>query len=163
MITGDLDAHLTRVVRPALQRRHGLIVDAVARELGGMGVRVWAGNGPAGAATASPPPAAAISGADETDGVFGGYFVWLTLPEGMPDAGKIAERAEQEENLIVAPGRRFEVLGDEEAARFPRNIRLCFSWEEEEDVVEGVRRLGSVLRRMCDELEQKRRDESSGE
>ncbi|GAB1316745.1 Valine--pyruvate aminotransferase [Madurella fahalii] len=161
MAAGELDAHLTRTVRPALQRRHALVVEAVGRELGPLGVRVWAGNGAAGAGTAATTAAAAAaasaaataapSGADGTDGVFGGYFVWLTLPEGMPDAREIAERAEQEENLIVAPGRLFEVLGDEETARFPRNIRLCFSWEEEEDVVEGVRRLGRVLRRMCDQ------------
>jgi DNA-binding transcriptional MocR family regulator len=79
--------------------------------------------------------------------VFGGYFVWLTLPEGV-DAGMLATRAEVEEQLVVAPGSLFEVSGDEAAARFPRNVRLTFSWEDEENLVEGVRRLGSVLGRL---------------
>jgi DNA-binding transcriptional MocR family regulator len=48
----------------------------------------------------------------------------------------------------VAEGEIFEVRGDEGSPRFPRNVRLCFSWEEEADVVEGVRRLGAVLGRM---------------
>lgn len=145
MAAGALDEHLARTVRPALRRRHRLIVEAVRRELGPLGVRVWGGNGAAGAGTVGAGAAA------EEDGVFGGYFVWLTLPEGMPEAEKVAELAREEENLIVAPGRLFEVKGDEAAVRFSRNVRLCFSWEEEEDVVEGVKRLGSVLRRMCDE------------
>jgi DNA-binding transcriptional MocR family regulator len=138
MVAGDLDAHLSGTVRPPLRRRHGLIVDAVQRELGPLGVEVWGANGTGGAGTGPVV---------EGDGVFGGYFIWLTLPEGMPDAEEIAGWAKEEENLIVAPGRLFEVSGDEEAARFPRNIRLCFSWENEEDILEGVRRLGEVMRR----------------
>jgi DNA-binding transcriptional MocR family regulator len=78
----------------------------------------------------------------------------LTLPEGL-DAEVVAERARVEEELIIAPGRIFEVAGDEEAARFPRNVRLSFSWVDEEDIVEGVRRLGRVLRRMLDGTELK--------
>jgi DNA-binding transcriptional MocR family regulator len=77
--------------------------------------------------------------------VYGGYFVWLTLPEGV-DAAVVAERAKVEEELVVAPGRIFEVAGDEAAARFPRNLRLSFSWADEEDIVEGVERLGRVVR-----------------
>ncbi|KAK4240390.1 pyridoxal phosphate-dependent transferase [Achaetomium macrosporum] len=128
LAVGDLQRHVEEVVRPALRRRHALIVAEAGRVLGGLGVRVWKGNE-----------------------VFGGYFVWLTLPERLDaDAAAVAERAREEENLIVAPGRIFEVKGDEEAARFPRNIRLCFSWEEEEDIVEGVARLGRVLKRMLE-------------
>ncbi|KAK4031744.1 hypothetical protein C8A01DRAFT_41802, partial [Parachaetomium inaequale] len=81
--------------------------------------------------------------------VYGGYFVWLTLPGGV-DAEAVAERARVEEELVVAPGRLFEVAGDEAAARFPGNVRLSFSWADEEDIVEGVARLGRVLRRMLD-------------
>jgi DNA-binding transcriptional MocR family regulator len=71
------------------------------------------------------------------------------------DAAVVAERARVEEELIIAPGRIFEVAGDEEAARFPRNVRLSFSWVDEEDIVEGVKRLGRVLRRMLDGAELK--------
>ncbi|AEO70926.1 uncharacterized protein THITE_2056168 [Thermothielavioides terrestris NRRL 8126] len=127
MAAGELEAHLRDVVRPALRRRHALVVRELVEgeDWVDLGVKVGSGNG-----------------------VFGGYFVWLTLPAGV-DAAAVAERA-REENLIVAPGRLFEVSGDEEAARFPRHIRLCFSWEEEENLVKGVRRLGRVLRRMLE-------------
>ncbi|EAQ87174.1 hypothetical protein CHGG_03793 [Chaetomium globosum CBS 148.51] len=66
------------------------------------------------------------------------------------DAGVVAERARVEEELVVAPGRIFEVAGDEAAARFPRNLRLSFSWADEEDIVEGVERLGRVVRRVLE-------------
>ena len=127
MAVGDLQRHLDGVVRPLLRRRHALMGDVVGRVLGPLGVRVCEG------------------GVRET-GVFGGYFLWLKLPGGL-NAEVVAERAREEE-LIVAPGRLFEVTGDEAAARFPGHVRLCFSWEEEENIVEGVQRLGSVLKRM---------------
>jgi hypothetical protein len=38
----------------------------------------------------------------EPDAV-GGYFIWLTLPDSM-NATAVAERAKEEENLIVAQG-----------------------------------------------------------
>jgi DNA-binding transcriptional MocR family regulator len=142
--TGALERHLDWVVRPALGRRHALVVGEVGRVLGGLGVRVWGGIALGGAGVG------AADGAPEEGGeVFGGYFVWLTLPGGL-DAAVVAERARVEEELVVAPGRLFEVAGDEDAARFPGNVRLSFSWADEEDIVEGVARLGRVLRRMLD-------------
>ncbi|KAK3391108.1 aminotransferase [Podospora didyma] len=135
LASGDLDRHLDNKVRPALQARHAAVVQAVKQELGGgdLGVQV-------------------LEEGDLGKGMFGGYFLWLTLPEGGPDAATVAEWAKQEENLIVAEGAVFEVIGQEggEAIRFPRNIRICYSWEEEEDVVEGVKRLERVLRRVRD-------------
>ncbi|KAK3353673.1 pyridoxal phosphate-dependent transferase [Lasiosphaeria hispida] len=126
VVDGGLDGHLRERVRPALQARHTRVVEAVKRELGWAGVRV-------------------VESSEGGRGVFGGYFVWVTLPEGGPTAAEVAERARAEE-LIVAPGGMFEVgMGD--GGRFERNLRLCFSWEEEEVVVEGVERLGTVLRR----------------
>ncbi|KAH0542589.1 hypothetical protein FGG08_002997 [Glutinoglossum americanum] len=79
--------------------------------------------------------------------IVGGYFVWLTLPP--PLTGKeLSRRALEEENLIVTFGEMFEVKGDEEGARFTRELRLCFAWEEEGRLVEGVERLACVIRRM---------------
>lgn len=42
--------------------------------------------------------------------------------------------------MIVAPGAMFEVPGDE-GVKFDGNVRLCFAWEEEQRLVEGVRRM----------------------
>ena len=136
LASGELDAHLTDTVRPALQARHATAVAAVKKELGWAGVEVLetSETGPE-AGTAAPK--------------FGGYFLWLTLPEGI-EADEVAQRAKAEENLIVAPGSLFEVLGEdgEGAVRFPRNIRVTYSWLDEADLVEGIVRLGRLVRRM---------------
>ncbi|KAB5540537.1 pyridoxal phosphate-dependent transferase [Coniochaeta sp. 2T2.1] len=127
--SGEVDRHVEGKVRPALQKRHGLVLQAVRYHLGPYGVTVR-------------------SESQTGQGVYGGYFVWLTLPEDGPGARNVAGRAKREENLIVAEGEMFEVPGDERSPRFGRNLRLTFSWEEEGDVVEGVKRLGLVLGRM---------------
>ena len=33
--------------------------------------------------------------------IVGGYFIWLTLPDGM-DCGALVERAKEDENVVVA-------------------------------------------------------------
>jgi DNA-binding transcriptional MocR family regulator len=126
-----VDTHVTTKVQPALQRRHALMLQAIQSELSQSSVSVR-------------------SEGEIGGGVAGGYFVWLTLPDGM-SGREISERAREEENLVVAEGEMFEVSGDERSPRFPRSLRLCFSWEEEQDVFEGVRRLGRVVRRIKEE------------
>ncbi|CAP67412.1 uncharacterized protein PODANS_1_24140 [Podospora anserina S mat+] len=128
MKAGELEKHLQETVRPGLRRRHELIMETIKQELGELGVTVAAQDGDR----------------------FGGYFVWLTLPGGL-DARVVAQKARQEEELIVAEGEMFEVRGDEEGAKFRGNIRLSFSWEEEHKITEGVRRLGRVLRGLSGE------------
>ena len=66
------------------------------------------------------------------------------------DAETVSERCKEEEELVVAPGRLFEVTGagregEEEEIRFERGLRLCFAWVEEEDLKEGVKRLSEVV------------------
>ena len=79
--------------------------------------------------------------------VYGGYFVWFTPMQGFPSK-LVSEVALKEENLIIGYGNMFEVQGDEASAKFNNDIRLCFAWEAEADLVEGVRRLGNLLKRM---------------
>jgi len=79
--------------------------------------------------------------------VVGGYFIWLTLPSSLRGAA-VAQRAKEEENLIVAQGELFEVPGDTDHASFPHDLRLCFAWEDEDKLAEGIRRLASVIRNM---------------
>lgn len=131
--SGELQRQLDQETRPALARRHGAMMRAIAEYIQtplGKGVVVRG---------------SALKGAE----VFGGYFVWFSLPEGM-SSREVAVRAKETENLVIGHGAQFEVHGDEDAARFDREIRLCFSWEPEEVVVEGVKRLGAVLKAMKD-------------
>jgi DNA-binding transcriptional MocR family regulator len=126
--SGDLVCHLESVTLPALQRRHRLMLEAVAKFIQPFGITVQ------GDSLAS-------------SGIYGGYFLWLTLPRNLP-AREVAAKAKLEENLIIGSGEMFEVHGDEDSARFADNIRLCFSWEPEDDLVDAIERLGKVMGRM---------------
>ena len=76
----------------------------------------------------------------------GGYFVWLTLPAPLqgPDVVRIAR---EEESLIIPEGSIFGVRGDS-SPDLDDKVRLCFSWEAEENLVEGIQRLTKVVRRI---------------
>ena len=84
--------------------------------------------------------------------VAGGYFIWLTLPYGL-SAEALARRTLSEENLVIAPGPLFKVQGDTESngMSFESDMRLCFSYLEEDLVVEGVGRLAKVLKNVLRE------------
>ena len=80
----------------------------------------------------------------QANDMVGGYFIWLSLPAPIR-AEEVAVRAQQDENLIVAPGRIFAVYGDETAVDLERKVRICFSWEQEAMLAEGIRRLAQVI------------------
>jgi DNA-binding transcriptional MocR family regulator len=139
--TGEcqLTRHIRDTLRPAYARRHGVLMRAIRAELVPLGIRVREGS---------------LCGRDD---VYGGYFVWMTLPPEAtgtatwPTAKVVAERCRADENLMIGNGELFEVHGDEGAVRFDNAIRLCFAWEDEEDLRDGVERLGRVIRKMLDE------------
>jgi DNA-binding transcriptional MocR family regulator len=123
---GSLDEHITEVLIPSYARRWRMMIDAIEICLVPLGVSV---------------SKVSLEGKD----VFGGYFIWFELPEGM-SAEQVAVRAKERQNLIVAQGDMFEVYGDEQAVRLKRWVRVCFAWEAEELLVEGIERLGKVIR-----------------
>lgn len=84
-----------------------------------------------------------------TNGVAGGYFIWITLPAPLL-AADVVQRADRQENLRLAPGDVFHVAGDPQAAedRFTNHLRLCFAWAEPRDLTEGVRRLARVIEQL---------------
>ena len=81
----------------------------------------------------------------------GGYFVWLSLPLNV-NADELAARSVKEENLIIGQGSLFGVYGDREIVNLDGDVRLCFSWEEEAILDEGIKRLARVLKRMLGEM-----------
>jgi 2-aminoadipate transaminase len=70
----------------------------------------------------------------------GGFFTWLTLPEGT-DATDLARRA-VERGVGVVPGTLF--FSDGQGGR---NIRLSFSLVDEELIDDGIERLAGLVRR----------------
>ncbi|CAK7198136.1 Valine--pyruvate aminotransferase [Sporothrix eucalyptigena] len=131
MRTGELDRYLQEVARPALQWRHRLLIQAVEEHLSEF-LEIKCGGLPK--ATSSEVT------------TYGGYFLWLKLRRSDMSAAAISKRAFAKENLIIADGPLFEVKGDEASARFDDHIRLCFAWEDEAKIQEGVERLARVLR-----------------
>ncbi|WP_018654235.1 aminotransferase class I/II-fold pyridoxal phosphate-dependent enzyme [Actinomadura flavalba] len=68
----------------------------------------------------------------------GGFFVWVTLPEGL-DAKAMAPRAIAE-RVAYVPGTGFYADGDGR-----RNLRLSYCFPEPDRIREGVRRLAGVI------------------
>ncbi|KAI0200225.1 pyridoxal phosphate-dependent transferase [Astrocystis sublimbata] len=153
--TCQLDTHIRKTLLPSYARRHALLMRAIRRELVPLGVQLLKGS---------------IAGHEE---IYGGYFVWLTMPgkkpgeltvpdsstiiagtamtkRPWPTAQTVAARCKADEDLMIGNGELFAVHGDA-FMRFENAIRLCFAWEDEEALVDGVERLGRVLGKMLDE------------
>ena len=65
-------------------------------------------------------------------------------------ASHLAEKAKKEENLLISEGSIFGVEGDETLnSGCERDlegfIRICFAWEEEHLLEEGVKRLARLI------------------
>ena len=124
---GGLQQHILKVLLPAHARRYHVMTNAIETHLFPLGV------------TMEPPQPGCM--------VVGGYFLWFSLPDPLTGL-ELTLRAKTEENVTLANGDLFEVWGDESAARFSREIRVCFTWEDEAMLVEGVVRIANVIRRM---------------
>lgn len=70
----------------------------------------------------------------------GGFFVWLTLPEGVDTYPLLTQAVEA--GVVFVPGAAF-TPSDEPAS----TLRLAFSGVSPEDIAEGVRRLAPIIRR----------------
>jgi DNA-binding transcriptional MocR family regulator len=127
LVTSSLQQHVFNVLQPAYHRRFHKMLQAIQQDLLPLGVTM-----------------------PQVDrNVAGGYFIWLSLPHGL-NAEALAERTLSEENLVIAPGPLFKVQGEDsgKGMRFENDVRLCFSYLEEDLVVEGVHRLAKVLQQV---------------
>ncbi|GAA5144498.1 PLP-dependent aminotransferase family protein [Pseudonocardia eucalypti] len=80
----------------------------------------------------------------------GGFFVWLTLPEGV-DAKAMLPRAVRAQ-VAYASGTGF-YAGPSSASLGARQLRLSFCYPTPERITEGVRRLAGVLNAELDVLD----------
>ncbi|KAH6644650.1 pyridoxal phosphate-dependent transferase [Boeremia exigua] len=122
MENGQLQRHVYEQLQPAYGNRYRSMIKAINDLLVPLGVRL---------------PQTHRS-------IVGGYFIWLTLPDGM-ECGVFVDRAREDENIVVA-----QIPGDNGHPRtsFKNDIRVCFAWEEEDALVEGIERLATVIRTM---------------
>ncbi len=126
--SGDLQRHIVNVLQPTYARRYHGMISAIEKYLVPLDVQL------------------------PQDGreVVGGYFIWLSLPSPLI-ADEVAVEAKQDENLVIGPGPLFGVYGDADKEGLKDKVRLCFSWEEEELLPEGIQRLSRVIRAMQNE------------
>ncbi|KAL8912713.1 MAG: hypothetical protein Q9171_002346 [Xanthocarpia ochracea] len=122
--SGDLEKHIYTTLQPTYARRYHKIINAINHYLLPLDVTLPQSN----------------------RDIVGGYFLWLALPKPLI-ADAVAQRAKAEENLIVGQGPLFAVYGDERKD-LERQVRVCFSWEAEGNLSEGIQRLATVIRRM---------------
>ena len=122
--SGDLHHHIFHTLQPAYERRYHILVSAVEKYLVPLGASL-------------PQP---------SYGTMGGYFVWLTLPASLKGRD-VVRRAGEEESLIIPEGSIFGVRGDI-GPELDDKVRLCFSWEPEDIIVEGIQRLAKVVERI---------------
>ena len=123
--SGALQHHILHVLQPAYARRHESMIRAIGEDLVPLGVT--------------------LPQADRE--IVGGYFIWLTLPSPL-QAEEVAANAKKHESLIIAAGPLFSVHGDEKAVDLSSDVRVCFTWEDEAKLIEGIKRLGHVVASM---------------
>jgi 2-aminoadipate transaminase len=68
----------------------------------------------------------------------GGFFVWVTLPDYLDSQAMLAAAVER--RVAYVPGTAFYPDG-----RGRNKMRLAFCYPTEDDITEGVRRLGLLL------------------
>lgn len=122
--TGIFQRFLDNELRPQYAARYYRLMDAIREHLLPLGVTL--------------PTASSVAA--------GGYFVWIQLPPGMC-ASDLA-RSPSQAQVEVAAGDLFRVQADPHPRTndFSRYLRLCFAWETESNLTQGVRRLADVVR-----------------
>lgn len=126
MSSGDLQNHIISTLIPAYSARYHTMLTAITKHLLPLGVSI-------------------PNKRKDPQAVVGGYFIWISLPNGV-HCDEVTARAKKEENLVVAPGSLFGVQGDdEEGYGLEGKLRLCFAWEDERSMEEGIERLSRVI------------------
>jgi DNA-binding transcriptional MocR family regulator len=142
--SGAMQKHIDEVLIPIYQARYRVMMAAIETELEPLGVRITTG---------APYM---ISETSEVIVPAGGFFTYIGFPSQLPPAAVIAQRARDEYNLIFAYGDMFVIRGDESSKErssqgFGNGARLCWAWEESEEIQEGIERLVELLKLMLEE------------
>lgn len=142
---GTLQRHVYKVLVPTYKRRMEVMIYAAYRWLEPLGVKVLEG---------SPYTS------DQDQSYAGGFFAYILFPSSpnFPSAPEIARMALSDHKLIIPPGEIMAVSGDsgsmergDRPGGFVRGTRLSWSWHNEGEIEEGVRRLGDTIRELLGE------------
>lgn len=127
---GSLQQHLEETLIPTYRQRYYAMINAIKVSLYPLGVR--------------------ISNTGATDALAGGFFLYILFPDDGPSVADIARVALDEYQLRIAPGALFSVekgksTSDKQYQLFLRGARLCWAWQEEQELVEGIERLADAF------------------
>ncbi|KAF4620212.1 hypothetical protein G7Y89_g14608 [Cudoniella acicularis] len=141
--TGALQKHIEEILIPTYRSRFHVLMSAIQNHLEPLGVKVTTG---------APYT---VAGKDEVLPA-GGFFTYISFPESLPSADVIAKKAMEDYALKIAYGEMFVIRGDKSSlerskSTFGRGARLCWAWHEEEEIEDGVRRLGELVKAMLTE------------
>ncbi|OJD37397.1 aminotransferase [Diplodia corticola] len=138
--TGALQKHIDTVLVPTYRRRYHALMSAIKDYLMPLGVVIDVGKKYEEPGLRHPESA-------------GGFFTYLMLPPDLPPAEKLAAVARDKHKCKFAFGDMFKIEGDPGSAErarqkggFEMGIRLCWAWLEEEQLVEGVRRMAQTIK-----------------
>lgn len=132
--TGKMEEHIREVLVPTYKARCAIIQQAIKNYLGPLGVKIDIGR--------------AYNLPNDTEQVMGGFFIYITFPEGVA-ADNIAAVALKDYNVRFLASGAMRVRGSKKSRNevlLSRGARLCWAWEEEDMLVEGVKRIASVLK-----------------
>lgn len=131
-----MEDHIRQVLVPTYKARCAIVQSATEEYLGPLGVKIDIGrpyNLPAG---------------NNTEQVMGGFFIYITFPEGIA-ADDVAAVALKDYNLRFLASGAMRVRGSKgrsNEALLSRGARICWAWEEEDMLIEGVKRIANVLK-----------------
>lgn len=80
----------------------------------------------------------------EMDPVRGGYFGWVSLPQGY-NAKEIGQRLKSKYGVMLADGSNFEVIGDTRNWG-ERSVRISISFLEKNEIEKGIQLWGQICK-----------------
>ncbi|CAH0027186.1 unnamed protein product [Clonostachys rhizophaga] len=143
--TGRLQSHISDVLIPTYSARYHTMFRAIDEYLIPLGFKVSIGK-------LYEETNAVVNGHGTAVPAAGGYFTYLTVPADLPvDTGKLAALAMEKYNLKFAFGAMMAVEGDEGSLQrsvsgYGNGIRLCWAWHPEDEILEGIQRLASLVK-----------------
>jgi DNA-binding transcriptional MocR family regulator len=152
--SGSLDKHLQTRVIPTFRDRYYALLSAIDEHLVPLGMRISTGK-PYGE-TMLEANGSNNHGAYCTQA--GGYFIWLLLPAELAGKGAtLAATGLEKHNLKFAFGDMMQVEGDASsveraAGSYGNGIRLSWAWHSKQEIVEGIRRLATLVQEAKVEL-----------
>lgn len=148
--SGALQKHIDTVLVPTYRRRSYALISAIKEHLVPLGVKIdtgksydeslWSSMRHSQSSSLKYPESA------------GGFFTYLMLPPDLPPASRVAAIARENHKCKFAFGDMFRIEGDPGSAErarqrggFEMGIRLCWAWHEEEQLIEGVKRMAKAI------------------